>query len=148
MSDLKELIRQLAKDDQEELYSVVGDVIEVQEADRTVTVRPVNGGVDVFGVRLQALQGGVSGLTVFPAVGSQVIVTFLNKYTGYVAAFTEVDGYIIETPQESLKDILNDLITAIGNITVTTPQGPSTPPLLNKAEFDAIALRLDNLLRG
>jgi hypothetical protein len=44
-----------------------------------------------------------------------------------------------------LKDILSDLIDAIGALTVPTGVGPSGLPI-NKTQFDAIKTRLDNIL--
>lgn len=48
---------------------------------------------------------------------------------------------------ESLVDILGDLIEQIKLITVTTPSGPSTAPVLNAAAFSAIRTRLENVLK-
>ena len=150
-TNIQETVQRLAKDDGLEPYSVACTVDAVDAAERTCDVTPNNGDAQIFGVRFQAVvnQDGddPKGLTVFPTVGSEVVVTFMNNFTGYVGVYTEVDLYIIETKDESLKDILSDLIDAINNITVTTPQGPSTSPLLNKASFDAIKLRLDDLLK-
>lgn len=46
---------------------------------------------------------------------------------------------------DSLKQILNDLISAISKLTVTTPAGPSGIPN-NLAEFQAISAKLDTIL--
>lgn len=58
------------------------------------------------------------------------------------------DGVIIETAtirigkDETVKKILDDLISAILKMTNNTPGGPSISPPINKAEFDAITSRL------
>lgn len=145
--DIKEIIEQIAKDDQQELYSLACTVDDVNEGERTCSVTPLNGGVAVFGVRLQAIKGTEKGLVIFPKVGSQAIVTFINKQTGYLALHTEIDGYIIETGSESLKTILTDLIEAIEQLTVTTGVGPSGVPI-NLPAFTAIKTRLDGLLKA
>lgn len=47
---------------------------------------------------------------------------------------------------ETLESILNELIDAISQITVTTPTGPSIPPLLNIAQFTVIKSKLKTFL--
>jgi len=47
---------------------------------------------------------------------------------------------------DTLKDILGSLIDAINAITVATPVGPSTSPLINAAQFYAIKARVENIL--
>lgn len=47
---------------------------------------------------------------------------------------------------DTLVDVLNSLIEAIMRITVTTPAGPSVPPLLNIAEFTTIKGKLNTIL--
>lgn len=154
--DLKEAIQQIAKDDQQEIYSLVCTVDEVNEDERTCKVTPVNGGVAVFGVRLQAIKDNNQGLVVIPSVNSQVVVTFLNKQTGYVALHTDVDKIFSDSPLfefnggdngglvniedlvsaiNSLQDAHNDFVTTFNTHTHNAPQAPSgtiptTPPLV------------------
>lgn len=150
-TNISELVKKLSDDPTIEIYSIACTVDSVDSAERTCDVTPNNGDAQIFGVRLQSVVDEDSiepkGFIIFPVVGSEILVTFINSQTGYVGSYSEVDLYIIESKNESLKAILSDLIDAINNIQVTTPQGPSTPPLLNKAEFDAIKLRLDKLLK-
>jgi hypothetical protein len=80
------------------------------------------------------------GDTSFKATNEGVEIVKDNKTT-----FLQNDLFTIKTSNESLKTILKDLITAIGALTVTTGVGPSGIPI-NKAQFDAIKTRLDNLL--
>ncbi len=46
----------------------------------------------------------------------------------------------------ALKTILEGLIDQINTITVTTPAGPSTPPILNAAAFTALKAQLSTIL--
>jgi hypothetical protein len=73
----------------EELYSVVGKVSEIDEAARTCTVTPIEG-APIFDVRLQAWIDNEKGFVHIPSDGSEVIVTFINKDTGFVASMSEV----------------------------------------------------------
>ena len=62
------------------------------------------------------------------------------------------DGIILETmsirigKDETLKKILDDLISAVLTITQNTPSGPTVSPPLNKAQFDAIKNRIDEFM--
>jgi hypothetical protein len=78
--------------------------------------------------------------TTFKATNEGVEIVKDNKTT-----FLQNDLFTIKTSNESLKKILEDLITAIGTLTVTTGVGPSGIPI-NKPQFDAIKTRLNNLL--
>ncbi len=65
---------------------------------------------------------------------------------------TQKDGTIIETPKirigktETLKKIFDDLFTAIYNMTLKHPQGPTLPNPINWAEFNQIKKRVDNFM--
>jgi hypothetical protein len=56
-------------------------------------------------------------------------------------------GFTMTRSGEGLKKLLEDLITAITQLTVTTGVGPSGAPI-NAAAFNAIKNRLGNLLEG
>jgi len=47
---------------------------------------------------------------------------------------------------DTLQDVLESLIDAVMAITVATPVGPSTSPLINSGQFIAIRARLSNIL--
>ena len=145
----------------EELYAKVCEVTALDVSAKTVDVAPVDGTAEVFGVPLQAdTQGG--GLVVFPAVGSKALVVFTSKHTAVAVGYGEIDGIAYSDTQGaewavkggkvsvknggySLKQALDDLIDAIGQLTVTTGVGPSGIPV-NKAAFDAVKQNIANLL--
>ena len=54
-------------------------------------------------------------------------------------------AFKMNTASESLFDILKDLLTYISVLTVSTPSGPSSPPV-NVSDFTALISRLSNLL--
>ena len=143
--ELREAIQIIGKQ-KGEFYSKVCTVDSVNEDNRTCKVTPLDGGVAIFGVRLQSVQGTDKGFVAFPKVGSNVVVTFINDNAAYVALCGEVDSYIMETGAESLKSIISDLIDAINAITVPTAMGPSGLPI-NAPQFEAIKTRLDQLLK-
>lgn len=98
--NIGELLRMIVDDPTKEIYSIVAEVTELNETERTVDVTPLNGDAEIFGVRLQSSISLNTGLVIFPKVGSVVIVTFLNKLTGYVSTFSEIDKIYINSENE------------------------------------------------
>jgi hypothetical protein len=145
----------------EEIYAKVCEVLSIDTAAKTIDVKPVDDTAEIFNVPLQADTQG-DGLVVFPAAGSKVLVVFTSKHTAVMCNAGEVDGMaykdtkgvelIIKDGKITVKNsaygiaqAFNDLIDAIGKLTVTTGVGPSGIPV-NKSEFDAIKQNLGNLL--
>lgn len=132
----------------DQVYSVVGTVTEVDEAARVCTVQPLNGDAELFDVRLQAELDSEDGLVLIPAVGSWVVVTFLEQNTGYVAATGKVDkvmwkvegqklefsksGLSLSSDQatytdqvEKMMDTINALIDTLLQFQLATNMGPT-----------------------
>lgn len=122
-------------------------------------------------VRLKAHLQGEKSIIIKPAKGSYVLIGFLNSKDAFVAMYDEVDSIIVKVNgqsytidkdgfsidlkagkfsfknnQESLKKILQDLISEVSKITVTTQMGPSGTPL-NIAQLQLIAQRITMLLQ-
>lgn len=74
-----------------ELYSKVCTVDKVDEKARTVDCTPIDEGAPLLGVNLQANQESEDGVVVFPAVGSYVMVVFLNPSAALVVLTEKVD---------------------------------------------------------
>ena len=120
--------------------------------------------VDHFDIRIQASEGANKGSFVIPAVGSWILASNIGKVdtTFFVIASTEIQkaairigefeteidsqGVAVRKGTADLKSAMDDLITAIKAITVTTSQGPSGTPL-NFAQFDVVKTKLNQLLR-
>lgn len=136
---LAEIIQTIAKTN-DAIYSVVGVVDSVDKNKRTCDVKPTeNKEAILYDVRLQATPEGSNGKVYFPAVGSVVVVTFLNKNTGYVALFSEVDsvemvvgsqkmdfdkdGLLLESPQGSLLSAWTDLLNILQEFKLSTNSG-------------------------
>jgi hypothetical protein len=105
-----------------------------------------------------------SNLTVYPAEGSDVVVGILDglKTEAVLLRCTKVDGLAYKDTQGvewaikdgkvsvkngdySLKQAFDDLIDAIGQLTVTTGVGPSGIPI-NKPAFDTVKQNIDKFL--
>lgn len=121
-SSIKDAIRQLVKTD-DVLYSVLCTVKSVDTTNNICDCEPINGDADLLEVRLMAQNE--TGFLIIPKVDSVVVVTMINKYTGYVAMFSEVEkiylngdnydglvkvGDLVEK-LNNLEDLVNDLVT-------------------------------------
>jgi len=71
--------------------SVVGKVVAVNESDRTCDIEPLNGTAILYDVKLQADETLDKGLVIFPVDGSNVVVSFLNSQTGFVAQWSTIE---------------------------------------------------------
>ncbi|MBE2289354.1 MAG: hypothetical protein IAE95_07350 [Chitinophagaceae bacterium] len=78
--------------------------------------------------------------------GRSVVITpeAIKIDTG-LATVKVAEKVTVRSGTEDLYTLLRDLLDSIKLITVTTPAGPSSVPV-NVAMFDAISLRLNNLL--
>lgn len=88
--ELKDILKKL-NENQDEIYSVLCSVAEVDEEKRTIHAKPLNGSAEIFDVRLQVMLSGVIGVVIFPKVGSDVIVNFISKEVAYVALNSEIE---------------------------------------------------------
>lgn len=88
MSDLRNIIRQLAQPDGETV-ALVCTVDEVDKNARTIDCTPINEGAPLLGVNLQANQEADYGFCLFPEKGSFVVVGFVADGAAGVVLLTE-----------------------------------------------------------
>ncbi len=88
MSDLRNIIRQLAQPDGETV-ALVCTVDAVDKSARTIDCSPINEGAPLLSVNLQANQGCDFGLCIFPEVGSYVVVGFVADGAAGVVLLSE-----------------------------------------------------------
>ena len=88
MSDLRNIIRQLAQTDGETV-ALVCTVDEVDKTARTIDCTPINEGAPLLGVNLQANQETDYGFCLFPEKGSFVVVGFVADGAAGVVLLTE-----------------------------------------------------------
>ena len=144
---IREAIRRIIEEDgykAEQLYTLPCTVDSVDKDLNVCTVTTVFDENEITDVRLQAVEGGGDGMVIYPKEGSSVLVTFLNKTTGFVSAYSDVDKFSFKNGSEDLKALLEDLISAIEVLTVNTAMGPSATPI-NASQFSAIKNRISNL---
>lgn len=102
MTQIAKIIRQIAKND-DEVYSITGVVKNIDPNKGLCDVEPHNGKATILDVRLQANPDEAKGVLIVPKDGSDVIVTFLNQQTGYLALCSEVEKVIIKIGEQSFE---------------------------------------------
>lgn len=122
--------------------------------------------LEVGEVRLQATVGNnLKGKKLYPAIDSVVLVEKIGDKGEFAIAFyselsevslsvgetlfkQDINGFEIRKQNETLKSILNDLVTQVKAITVlcNAPGTPSGVPS-NAPAFDAITQRVNQLLK-
>lgn len=78
-----------------EMYLCTCTVDAVDEKARTIDCTPLNEGAQLLGVNLQADQSGEIGVVSFPAVGSDVVVGFINPAVAVVILTTEITKTVL-----------------------------------------------------
>lgn len=74
----------------DEVYAKVCEVLEIDQDEKTVNVKPVDDTAEIYNVRLQA-ESETGGLVLFPKVGSKVLVVFINKNNAAVVNTSEIE---------------------------------------------------------
>ncbi len=146
-----------------EIMSAV--VISVNESDLTMEARTSSfedTDAETVTVSLNAVSENNNGCILYPEVGSNVIIASVDGPGEYIlvrasnitkASITidsqvfTMDGtkYGLVNGSESLGKIMDDLLQAILNLTVSTSTGPSGTPI-NSSTISNIKSRLDNFL--
>jgi hypothetical protein len=121
----------------------------VNRAEACIDAQPVDSAApELFDVRLRAVDDDTAtGLIVWPKPGSVVLIGLINNdlNTAFVVAASEAESFTMATTEESLLTILQDLLTALQQLTVPTPSGVSGLPI-NLAALQDISRRLPLLL--
>lgn len=118
--NIQNAIKQLALSGSE-LYLSVCTVDAVDEQTRTIECTPINEGAQLLGVNLQADQSGEVGVVSFPAVGSYVVVGFLNPAVAVVLLTTEISKIMLKVgnTEATVEDNSVVLKTQKGSATLT-----------------------------
>ena len=105
-----------------EMYLSVCTVDAVDEKTRTIECTPINEGAQLLGVNLQADQSGEVGVVSFPAVGSYVVVGFLNPAVAVVVLTTEITKIMLKIgkTEATVEDNSVVLKTQKGSVTLTS----------------------------
>lgn len=118
--DIQNAIKQLALAGSE-MYLTVCTVDAVDEKARTIDCTPINEGAQILGVNLQGNQEQEIGVVSFPAVGSDVVVGFINPAVAVVVLTTELTKAVITigNTEATVEDNSVVLKTQKGSVTLT-----------------------------
>lgn len=97
---IRDLMREIVKDPNAEIYSIVGEIIAIDETARTCDVKPTNGDAEIYGVRLQSDANSTDGFVLIPTINSIGIVTFINRTTGILSVCNKIDKMIVKSEIE------------------------------------------------
>lgn len=124
--------------------SYLGKVTALQLSENTCTVESLEDSEIVYyEVRISADLTNTNNFRLIPKLNSIVVVSQIGTSNYYISMFSAIEKFNFIAENESLKELIADLISAIKAITVTTGTGPSGVPI-NIADFIAIETRLDN----
>ncbi|MGM9864334.1 MAG: hypothetical protein ACI305_08760, partial [Lepagella sp.] len=118
--NIQNAIKQLALAGSE-MYLTVCTVDAVDEKARTIDCTPIDEGAQLVGVNLQADQQQEIGVVSFPAVGSDVVVGFINPAVAVVVLTTELTKAVITigNTEATVEDNSVVLKTQKGSVTLT-----------------------------
>lgn len=155
--DIRKAIEFLS-DKNDEVYSIVCKVSDINAITKLCNCTPINGGAVITNVRLMA--DNKTGFLITPKNNSIIVVTMINKYTGYVSMFSEVDeiqlngdinGGIVKITELTTK--LNLLVTelqaqlvliAAGIVAGGGTYAPATLSTFNKTTYENITVKNGN----
>lgn len=113
---IAEAIRQMAAAGLE-LYGKVCTVDAVDEDARTVDCTPIDEGAPLLGVNLQANQESEDGVVLFPALGSYVVVSFLEASVAVVILCEKVDKIVLKIGKTTAQLVDGQIDVAVQDIT-------------------------------
>lgn len=112
---IQETIKKMALDGVE-IYCKICEVTEVNEEARTINCVPIDEGAEIIDVNLQANQESEEGFVLFPAVGSYVVVGFLNDSAAVMLLTDKVDKAILKIGEMSLQITSENIILNGGTL--------------------------------
>lgn len=118
--NIRNAIKQLALSGTE-MYLTVCTVDSVDEKKRTIECTPIDEGAQLLGVNLQADQSQTVGVVSFPAVGSDVLVGFINPAVAVVLLTTEITKSVltIANTEITVEDNVVSIVTEKGSVNMS-----------------------------
>lgn len=118
--NIRNAIKQLALSGTE-MYLTVCAVDSVDEEKRTIECTPIDEGAQLLGVNLQADQSQTVGVVSFPAVGSDVLVGFINPAVAVVLLTTEITKSVltIANTEITVEDNVVSIVTEKGSVNMS-----------------------------
>lgn len=119
MGNIRDIIKELIKDNEED-YSLIGKVVEVNRDKRVCKVEPKNGDAAIFNVRLQSSVSSAVGLVLFPELESDVTVTFLSKDLAFISQTSVIEDIKLDIGEFSLFIDAENFNKSVKNVVVNS----------------------------
>ena len=118
--NIRNAIKQLALSGTE-MYLTVCTVDSVDEEKRTIECTPIDEGAQLLGVNLQADQSQTVGVVSFQAVGSDVLVGFINPAVAVVLLTTEITKSVLTIggTEITVEDNVVSIVTEKGSVNMS-----------------------------
>lgn len=154
--NIRNAIKQLALSGTE-MYLAVCTVDSVDEEKRTIECTPIDEGAQLLGVNLQADQSQVVGVVSFPAVGSDVLVGFINPAVAVVLLTTEITKTILTIGSSELTvqdgklkfDVSGTTLEMDGDISVWNGGSETTANATElKKQLTTMSARIDGIINA
>lgn len=97
--NLRDIIKELVKDNDSEIFSKVCKVLSVDEEQRTANLEPIDSTADLLNARLQASTGQAAGVAMIPKVGSMVIASFISPSKSWISGVDDPERILIDAPE-------------------------------------------------
>lgn len=97
--NIRDIIKELVKDNDSEIFSKVCKVLSVDEEQRTANLEPIDGTADILNARLQASTAQPTGVAMIPKVGSMVIASFISPSKSWISGVDEPEKILIDAPE-------------------------------------------------
>jgi hypothetical protein len=167
IEDIRRALEDMAKKAGPEV-SNIAKVQSVNESAGTCVLVD-DDGLEYFDVRLRPVQSSNKSFIMIPKIGSLVLTVRIEdadewlviacdeiEKVGYyidgVVFEVDSDGFLLKKQNETLKQLMSDLLTAIEGMsfTVATPDfvNGSTTAMVNVAQFSAIKTRFNQFLKS
>lgn len=158
-----ELLQAMRNFKKRDIDTFPGEVVSVDKDKGTCVV--LADGLEYQNVQLSSIiDGSAEKFYLFPKTGSSVLMSPINEdvHRMYVESYSQLesldmtigdvrfqadaDGFLLKKENETLKALMQDLITAIKAMKFTTNNGP-TINLINRPQFEAMEDRFNQFLK-
>lgn len=150
----------------EQLYAKVCTVHRIDKVNKCCDVIPVDESAELFEVPFHPSEKE-SGLCLYPAKGSHVLVVFINKHHACICGMSELEmmqlkigqvelsvdkeGFLLKKEKDSkietLATLMEDLLKEIQALDFKAPNGPCVLQPDSKKELVAIQTRFKSFLK-
>jgi hypothetical protein len=114
MSNIQDLLKQITKDTEMELYSKECKVVSVNESLAVCECEPIDGSANIIDVKLQTAVA--SGVLIVPVVNSFLTVSFINPNAAFVSQYSIVDKVVFMDGNNDGMVLINPLVQKINNL--------------------------------